>query len=83
MAELIVDRRTALVRSMISSAGPARSDSRYLLMAEILASLCGRGVRHVLVGRALTLPPGLVYFQQRLGFDAVNLRLVDLRADES
>ena len=37
------------------------------------------GVRHVLVGRALRVPPGLVYFQRLLGFTPMNLTLVQGR----
>jgi hypothetical protein len=80
LAEIIPDRDAALLRSMISAPGPGRSEARYLLMSEVVASLAGRGVRHVLVGRALRVPPGLVYFQRLLGFAPMNLTLVDGRA---
>lgn len=79
MAEVIVDDSVALLRSMISAPGDGRSDARYLLTVELLASLSRRGVRHVIVGRALSLPPGLAYFQKRLGFSPTNLTLLDVR----
>lgn len=76
LAEVIVDESVALLRSLISADRPGRSEARYLLMAEILSSLCGRGVRHVVIGRALSVPPGLVHFQKLLGFAPKNLRIV-------
>jgi hypothetical protein len=79
VTEIIPDREAALLRSMISAPGPGRSEARYLLMSEVMSSLAGRGVRHVLVGRALRLPPGLVYFQRLLGFTPMNPTLVQGR----
>ncbi len=76
MAEVIVDGGVALLRSMISAPSDARSDARYLLTVELLASLAERGVRHVVVGRTLSLPPGLAYFQKLLGFAPTNLTLL-------
>lgn len=77
VAEVIPDRTAALLRSMISAPNPGRSDARYLLMTEILASLSRRGIRQVLVGRAFTVPRGLVYFQKLLGFSPKNLTIAD------
>jgi hypothetical protein len=76
LAEVIVDESVALLRSLISANRAGRSEARYLLMAEILNSLCHRGVRHVVIGRALSVPPGLIHFQKLLGFAPKNLRIV-------
>jgi hypothetical protein len=76
LCEVIVDESLALLRAMISAPGPDRSNARFLLMHEVLASLAARGVRHLVVDRAFWLPPGLVYFQRLLGFVPTNLTLV-------
>jgi hypothetical protein len=75
-AEVLVDERAAMLSCMIASGRPGSSEARYLLMAELLSSLTWRGVRQLVVSRALSLPPGLIYFQKLLGFSPKNLKVV-------
>jgi hypothetical protein len=73
LAEVLADRGVALLRSMISAQSPGSSDARYLLTGAIVAEMTRRGVSHLVVGRSLSLPPGLIYFQRLLGFTPTNL----------
>jgi len=75
-AEVIVDDKAAMLTSMIRARRPGSSEARYLLMAELLSSLSRRDVRQVIVGRAFSLTPGLLYFQKLLGFSPKNLKIV-------
>ena len=73
LAEVIVDRDTAMLRSLISSDAPLASDARYLLVRDVADDLVARSVSHLIVGRNLSLPKGLQYFQRLLGFRSVNV----------
>jgi hypothetical protein len=75
-AEVFVDEKAALLDSMIAARRGGSSAARYLLMAELLRSLSQRGVRQLVVSRAFSLTPGLVYFQKLLGFSPKNLKVV-------
>ena len=75
-AEVIVDEKAALLNLMIGTGCPGSSEARYLLMAKLFSSLSRRGVRQVVVSRAFSLAPGLIYFQRLLGFSPKNLKLV-------
>jgi hypothetical protein len=75
-AEIIVDDEAAMLNAMIAARRSGSSEARYLLMAELFRSLSQRGVHHVVVNRALSLPPGLIYFQKLLGFSPKNLKVV-------
>jgi hypothetical protein len=77
LAEVIADRHTAMLRSLISSDAPAASHARYLLVRDLADDLVGRSVSHLVVGRTLSLPRGLLYFQRLLGFESVNVVLAD------
>jgi hypothetical protein len=54
---------------------PAASPSRYLLHTFMRSDLRSRGVRHLVVGSAIGLSPGLQYFQYLLGYEVRNLRI--------
>lgn len=73
LAEVIVDRETAMLRSLISADAPLASDARYLLVRDVADDLVARSVDHLVVGRTLSLPKGLQYFQRLLGFRSVNV----------
>jgi hypothetical protein len=75
-AEVIVDLETAMLSSMIGARRPGSSDARYLLTAEVVRSLAARGIRQLVVNRAFSLSPGLVYFQKLLGFSPKNLEVL-------
>jgi hypothetical protein len=75
-AEVIVDLEAALLVSMIGARRSVSSDARYLLTAEVVRSLAARGIRQLVVDRAFSLTPGLMYFQKLLGFSPKNLTVV-------
>jgi hypothetical protein len=71
-----VDRRVAWLRLML--AVPDRtisSAARYALSAMVVRTLLERGCEYLVAADALTMPPGLQYFQGRLGFDPRNVVL--------
>ena len=53
------------------------SIARYRLAAHLFLDLAGRNVRHVVVGSSVFLPPGRVYFQRLLGFEATRVDVVE------
>jgi hypothetical protein len=66
----------AVLTSMMSAPQhPAASPSRYLLHTHMRSDLRSRGVRHLIVGNAMTVPPGLQYFQYLLGYEVRNVRV--------
>jgi hypothetical protein len=75
IAAVVVTGRTALLLFHHSLESEHAAIARYALTMHIVSALIERRVNIMLVGSALTLPPGLRYFQQRLGFRAFNVRL--------
>jgi len=73
LSEVIVDSDTAMLRSLISSDAPLASDALCLLVRDVADDLVGRSVSPLIVGRTLSLPKGLQYFQRLLGFRSVNV----------
>jgi hypothetical protein len=68
-----VDTEWAMLRLLVAEF----SEVRYALHTTLVRDLCSRGVRHLFArkGSALLLAPGLQYFQQRLGYQVVHLRV--------
>lgn len=61
---------------------PTRSDastSRYLLQYAVVKNLAATGVEHLLTDSAILVTQGVRYFEHLMGFQPVNLRLVDAR----
>jgi hypothetical protein len=75
VAAVIVSDGCALL--VFHHAAPNAWKARYALSVHTINTLIDRGVKVLLVGSALTLEPGLRYFQQRLGFVPVNVREID------
>ena len=76
VAALTIDRTWAHVSWFVRNERDRRSAAaRYLLYVDVFERLIARGVGHVFVMSAVTIPHGLRYFQRRLGFEPVNLRL--------
>jgi hypothetical protein len=76
VAVVTVDARVAWLRMML--AVPDRnlsSAARYALSAAVVEALLERGCEHLVVADALTMSPGLHYFQARLGFGPRNVVL--------
>jgi hypothetical protein len=76
VAAVVVADGCALLVFHHSAPGDSAWKARYALTVHIINTLIDRGARIMLVGSALTLEPGLRYFQQRLGFVPVNIRVV-------
>jgi hypothetical protein len=77
IAAVAVNERTAFLLFHHSLESEHAAIARYALTMHIVSELIERRVSLLLVSSALTLPPGLRYFQQRLGFRAVNVRLAN------
>ncbi len=76
VAAVTVDQEWAHIGWFVSDPHDERSaEARYLLYVHVFEYLIALGVRYVFVQSAVTLPPGLRYFQRRLGFVPTNLRL--------
>jgi hypothetical protein len=75
IAILAVDGQVARLDTMVAADGDGQSPSRYLLSAHVFMDLIDRGVSHVVAEGSLFLPPGLLYFQKRLGFRQMNIKL--------
>ena len=75
IAAVVVTGRSALLLFHHSLESEHAAIARYALTMHIVSALIERRVNILLVGSALTLPPGLRYFQQRLGFRAYNVRV--------
>lgn len=75
IAAVIVSGRTSLLLFHHSNDSEHTAVARYALTMHILTTLIEREVEVMLVGSALTLEPGLRYFQRRLGFVPVNVRV--------
>jgi hypothetical protein len=75
IAILAVDGAVARLDTMINADGEGQSPSRYLLSAHVFMDLIDRGVAHVVAEGSLFLPSGLLYFQKRLGFRQMNIKL--------
>ncbi len=67
-----IDSEWAMLRNLAAT----RGEARYLLHTELVRYLGRRGVRYLFVqgGNALSLAPGLQYFQRLLGYQVVCLR---------
>jgi len=77
VAAVIVSDGCALLVFHHSAPGENAYMARYALTVHAVNALIDREVKVLLVGSALTLEPGLRYFQQRLGFTPVNVRAID------
>jgi len=63
-------------------AGPAYSDSRYLMMAKLVEELSCRGVRHLCdTAHPGWLPNGLRHFQRMIGFRYVRISLTSTEVE--
>jgi hypothetical protein len=79
IAAVAVDGKCALLVFHHSGDGELTFKARYALSVHMISSLIERKVQVLLVGGTLTLEPGLRYFQQRLGFIPVNVRIASAR----
>jgi hypothetical protein len=77
VAAVVVSGDCALLVFHHSVPGQNSWKARYALSVHTIHTLIDRGVKVLLVGSALTLEPGLRYFQQRLGFEPVNVRVIE------
>jgi hypothetical protein len=74
----------AVLTCMLSTPNhPAASPARYSLHTFMRSDLRSLGVHHLVVGSAITVSPGLQYFQHLLGYEVRNLHITVQDAAES
>jgi hypothetical protein len=72
----VIDRPRRVATHDARDPGPQPLErSAYALSAAVVRTLIERGCEHLLVADALTMPPGLQYFQARLDFGPRNVVL--------
>ena len=74
MAAVVIDRGVAQLATLqVALDAVDRSATRYLLSTEIVRALIDQSATHLIADSMLFSSPGVVYLQQRLGFEPMNI----------
>lgn len=76
VAIVIGDARVSWLPLLLASRDKSvASMARHALFCHVVEDLHGRGCRYIVTAGALTMTPGLQFFQTRLGFEPMNVRV--------